>query len=150
LAKTEIAAIHMAAEFIRYCRDETVRQAAESFINDCNVVAKGALKLVADCDVMLSAPNASVRDMAQRKANQEAERVSKGIRQLASHDLSNSKKAIGGYPGVVAALGDRANAAMTVTFGPEDGGVLMVAQQIIDVFSGANAMAKYVKQRYTN
>jgi hypothetical protein len=149
LAKIEMAAIHMAAEFIRYCKDETVRQAAESFIKDCNKVAKIARLLVADCEVMISASNAAVQEIAAKKADKEAAVVSQAIRQLSSHVTSNSKQAIGGHPGVVAALGGPANVAMTVTFGPEDG-ALLVAQQIADVFHGANQMAKYVKATYTN
>ena len=105
LVKTEIAAISMAAEFIRYCKDEQVRQAAESFINECGAVAKSARQLVADCDVVIQASNPGVQDMALRKANREAADVSRAIRALSSHVTSKGKNVIGGYPKVVAALG---------------------------------------------
>ena len=150
LVKAELEAWKLAAAFIRWCKDETVRQAAESFVKQCDIIAKGgAYGLVADCTLLLNASSASVQAIALKKANQEAANVSKGIRALSTHVTSKSKDAIGGYPGVVASLGRPAIAAMGVTFDENDG-VLLVATQIADVFHGANEMAKYVKAHYTN
>ena len=150
VVKAELEVWKLAAEFIRYCKDETVRQAAESFVKQCDVIAKGAaVGLVADCTLLLNASSASVQAIALKKANQEAANVSKGLRALSSHLTSKSKDAIGGYPLVVASLGRPAIAAMGVIFDENDG-VLLVATQIADVFHGANAMAKYVKEHYTH
>ena len=58
LAKVEIAAIHMAAEFIRWCEDETVRDAARSFIDVCVKVAKWpAQDLIADVEAYFDPSN---------------------------------------------------------------------------------------------
>jgi hypothetical protein len=150
VVKSELEVWKLAAEFIRWCKDETVRQAAESFVKQCDVIAKGAaIGLVADCTLLLNASSASVQAIALKKANQEAANVSKGIRALATHVTSKGKDAIGGYPDVVASLGRPAIAAMGVVFDENDG-VLLVANQIADVFHGANEMAKYVKAHYTN
>lgn len=150
VVQAELAAISMAAAFIRWCKDETVREAALDFINDCNKVAKGgAISLVADCKLLLGEANPSVQAIALEQANREAAAVSRGLRALASHVTATAPDAIGHYPLVVASLGTPALQAMTVVFDENDG-VLMVAQQIADVFHGANEMAKFVKSHYTN
>lgn len=50
---------------------------------------------------------------------------------------------------MVASLGRPAIAAMAIVFDANDG-VVPVAQQVADLFPGANTMAKYVKEHYTN
>jgi hypothetical protein len=150
VVKAELEAIKLAAAFIRWCKDEMVRQAALDFVNGCNVIANGAARaLVADCYLFINATNQKVRDMALAQANREAAKVSKEIGTLSTHVTSRAKNAIGGYPPVVAALGGDAMTAMTVIYDENDG-ALLVAQQIDIVFKGANAMAKYVGENYRN
>jgi len=148
--KADIEAIHLAAAFIRYCKDERVRQAANDFIADCNRIANGgARQLVADCLLMINADSPKVQQIALEQANREAAAVSKAMRALASQVESTSLDLIGGYPPVVHALGSEALSALTVTFDEKDG-ALLVAQQIDQIFKGANAMAKYVGENYKN
>jgi hypothetical protein len=147
--KADLEAIRLAA-FIRWCKDEMVRQASLDFVGQCNVIAKGgARSLVADCDLLLNASNPKIQAAALERANREAAKVSKALKDLSSHVTTKAKDAIGGYPPVVAALGRPALTAMAVVYDEKDG-VLLVAQQIDDVFKGANAMAKFVKKNYTN
>jgi hypothetical protein len=147
--QAELEAFHLAAEFIRWCKDEMVREAAEDFVKQCDIIAKGgAYDLVAECQILLDYDKASLHDRTMRSATRHAAYVSKGIQALSSH-LGDSKHSIGGYPGVVRSLGRAALAAMGVVFDENDG-VLLVAQQIADVFHGANQMARYVKATYTN
>jgi len=76
--------------------------------------------------------------------------VSKGLRALSTHLTSTSSDAIGAYPKVVEALGDRARSALNNAYGGDEDMIPMLADQIADVFHGANTMAKYVKETYTN
>jgi hypothetical protein len=149
VVQAELEAISLAARIIRHCRDETVRLAALDFVEECNVVAKLARSLVADCQVMLNSSSPSVQDVAYKQANREAAVVSKAIRVLATHVNSTSTDAIGGHPKVVAALGRDAINAMAIVFDENDG-ALLVAQQVADVFKGANSMAKFVGENYKN
>ena len=145
--KAELEVFKLAAAFIRYCKDEMVRQAAADFIGQCNVIASVARGLVADCELLTGASSAGVQEIAMKKASEEASQVSKGIDALASHLGSHASNAIGAYPTVVASLGRPAIAAMQDQQ-PDD--LLSVADRVAAVFKGANAMAKYVKESYTN
>ncbi|MGZ5656203.1 MAG: hypothetical protein ACXWJI_01215 [Caldimonas sp.] len=146
--KADIEAIHLAAAAIRQFRDERVRQAAGDFVAECDRIGQGGAKqLVADCLLLINATNPKVQQVALGQANREAATVSKAIRSLSSQVTSKSLDLIGGYPPVVKALGSAAITAMTVTFDEKDG-ALLVAQQIDDVFKGANAMAAYVQEHY--
>jgi hypothetical protein len=149
LVKTELAAIHMAAEFIRWCRDETVRQAALSFIEQCVRLTPTARTFVAACDVMLQETNPGVQAIAERRATAKAKVVYDGMRALQSHVFATTRDAIGGHPALVKALGPEARSALELPFSAEDG-ALMVAQQIASVFKGANTMALFVKATYKN
>jgi len=146
--KADIEAIHLGAAAIRYFKDERVRQAAAGFIAECDRIGQGGAKqLVADCLLLINATNPKVQQVALTQANREAATVSKAIRALSSQVTSKSLDLIGGYPPVVKALGSAAISAMAVTFDEKDG-ALLVAQQIDDVFKGANAMAAYVLEHY--
>jgi hypothetical protein len=146
--KADIEAIHLGAAAIRYFKDERVRQAAADFIGECDRIGQGGAKqLVADCLLFINATNPKVQQVALTQANREAATVSKAIRALSSQVTSKSLDLIGGYPPVVKALGDAATSAMTITFDEKDG-ALLVAQQIDNVFKGANAMAAYVQEHY--
>jgi len=145
--KAELEVFKLAAAFIRYCKDEMVRQAAADFIRQCNVGVPTARSLAADCELLIGASSAGIQELAMKKATQEAAEVSKVIDALASHLGSHASNAIGAYPLVVASLGRPAIAAMQDQQ-PDD--LLSVADRIAAVFKGANAMAKYVKEHYTN
>ena len=146
--KEELALIRRGAELIRRCKDDTVREAALDFVEQCNVIADKAFSLVANCDLMLDESKPpGVREIAEREANREAGSISNDIHKLSSHLSDTSEDAIGGHPKVVDALGSEAIAAMNVDWGENP---LLVAQQIKDVFEGANRMAKFVGENYKN
>jgi hypothetical protein len=147
--QAELEAFHLAAEFIRWCKDEMVRQAAEDFVKQCDNIAKGgAYDLVAEWQILLDLDKASLHERAMRSATRHAAYVSKGIKALSTH-LGPNKNSIGGYPLVVRSLGREAIAAMGIVYDENDG-VPLVAQQIAAVFHGANEMARFVKTHYTN
>ncbi len=147
VVKAQIEVIHLAAEFIRWCKDETVRQAAMSFVDDCTKLAKGAaFDLVADAEIALDPSKASVHAIAQRQIVGEAQRVAAGLRTLGSHVSATEKNAIGAYPDVVRSLGKEAIDAMAMPFDEP----LLAVEQVGAVFKGANRMARHVRYTYTN
>jgi hypothetical protein len=147
VVKAELEAFRSAAAFIRYCKDENVRQAAGSFIDVCDRILKGAaLDLVADCELLLDPTRQSLHQIAEQQAVKEGQRVAAAFTQLNSHVLSTEPLAIGAYRSVVQSLGQPALAALAMPF-PDP---LLAAQQCRDVFHGANAMAAYVRATYTN
>jgi hypothetical protein len=142
--KAELEAIHLAAEFIRWCKDETVREAAEKFIDACSVVAKNvAFDFVADVELMLSADSADIRDMAAKQLTGHAARMKQSLEYLGAQMALSEKK----WPGLVPSLGAAAAHALSNPIdAPNE--PLTMAEQIRDVFAGANAMAEYVKKNY--
>jgi len=145
--KAELEAFRLAAAFIRWCKDENVRQAAGSFVEDCDKLLKGgALNLVADCDILLDPTRGSLHAIAEQQAIGEGKRVADGLRQLNSHVLATEPRAIGAYRPVVHALGAPALAALQLPMAEPQ----LAALQVRDVFHGANAMARYVREAYTN
>ncbi|MCA1648114.1 MAG: hypothetical protein LC797_22535 [Chloroflexi bacterium] len=105
--KAELEAIHLAAEFIRWCKDETVREAAERFINACSVVAKNvAFDFVADVELLLDADSADIRDMAGKQLTAHAARMTQSLAYLGSRMDESQKK----WPGLGPSLGTAARA----------------------------------------
>jgi len=148
VVQAELEAIRLAAGILRSAKVATVSLAALDFVEQCNVVAKPARSLVADCDLMLDESKPpGVREVAERKANGQAATVSNAIRELSSHVSRKSKDAIGGHPELVEALGREAIAAMNLDWGDN---ALLVRNQIQDVFHGANQMARFVGEKYKN
>jgi len=147
VVKAQFEAIRLAAAFIRWCKDETVRQAALDFIEDCTKLAKGAAyDLVADAEILLDPTRASLHSIAARQIEAEGQRVAAGLRVLGSHVSATEKTTIGAYPDVKKSLGKDALSALDM---PQDS-ALIATQQVGDVFKGANNMARYVKFAYTN
>jgi hypothetical protein len=141
--KAEMEAIHLAAEFTRWCKEETVRVAATDFVNACQVVARNvAYDFAADVDLMLGSGNAAVSQMAAQQMMARAGKMQSGLAYLRSRaGLSKDK-----WPGLYTAMSAQAVQALTNPFNPED--PLSLAQQMSAIFEGANAMAAYVKQHY--
>ena len=145
--KIEIAAMHMAAEFIRWCRDETVRQAAGSFVEACDTVAKNvALDFVGDSELALSAdPRLSA--IAARRLPESAAGVKQGLQFIGAQLNQGNGTRVGDHPDLVAALGPDAVRALTDWVSmPDD--PLTLAQRVRDVFAGANALGRYVRAAY--
>ncbi len=147
LAKVEIAAIHMAAEFIRWCEDETVRDAARSFIDVCVKVARWpAQDLVADVEAYFDPSNSSIQDLIEKRFNTYQAPMVQGLAAIAAEVECTEPSCLGGHGDLRDALGEKAREAISGLAFPTD--PLSMAQQIADIFGGANAMAKYVHSAY--
>ncbi len=141
--KAEIEAIHLAAEFTRWCKEETVRVAASGFIDACSLVARNvAFDFMADLDLMLTSGNAAVSQMAGQQMMARVGKMNQGLAYLRARAVVSQTK----WPGLYATLGSQAQRALTNPFNPED--PLSLAQQLSTIFEGANAMATYVKEHY--
>jgi hypothetical protein len=142
--KAEIEAIHLAAEFIRWCKEETVREAAGNFVDACSRVAKNvAFDFVADIDLALGGGNGQIATMAEGQINARAKAMSNAMTWLGQVAGRSEEK----WPGMMSKLGPAAEHALS---NPLDtpGDPLTVAQQVREVFAGANLMATYVKEHY--
>jgi len=141
--KAEIEAIHLAAEFTRWCKEETVRVAASSFIDACSLVARNvAYDFIADVDLMLTSGNAAVSQMAAQQMMARVGKMQQGLAYLRARAALSQAK----WPGLYATLGSQGLQALTNPFNPED--PLSLAQQLSAIFEGANAMATYVKEHF--
>lgn len=147
VVKAQLEAIHLAAAFIRWCKDETVRLAALDFVEDCTKLAKSsAYDLVADAEIILDPTKSAVHHIAEQQLIREGKRVATGLAAIASHVQSTEKTSIGGYARVRDALGkDALNALWMPHEEP-----LIAADQVAAVFKGANQMATFVKHNYKN
>jgi hypothetical protein len=141
--KAEIEAIHLAAEFTRWCKEETVRVAASSFIDACSLVARNvAYDFVADVDLMLTSGNAAVSQMAGQQMMARVGKMNQGLAYLRARAAMSQAK----WPGLFATMDAQAQRALTNPFNPDD--PLSLAQELSTIFEGANAMATYVKEHY--
>jgi len=146
--KAEIAALSDAAAFIRWCREETVRDAAEAFIVACDQVAKAsAFDFVADAELLFDPSHATLSDIAGKQLMLHASYLKKGLSYIGSQLNSSEKNRLGGQPQLVAALGESAVHALSNPLDTPDD-PLTLAEQVRDVFAGANAMAQYVRKSY--
>jgi hypothetical protein len=147
IVKAQLEAVHLAAEFIRWCKDETVRQAAAEFVKLATNLAKYyAWDLVADVEILLDPDKAGVHAVASQQMEIHAKKVAKGMRELNDHATATVPTAIGGHPPVAAALGTAARQALAM---PMDDGMSLV-QQLEYVFKGVDSMARFVKDNYKN
>ncbi|HEX5416322.1 MAG TPA: hypothetical protein VFZ25_11695 [Chloroflexota bacterium] len=147
-AKIELAAMHMAAEFIRWCKDETVRDAAKSFVDTCVKVADWpAQDLVADANAWADPANADISDLITKRLQGYVPAMRKGLAAIGAEVQCGEPRCVGGHADLVQALGDDAKRVLLSPFAfPED--PLSMAMQIRDVFAGANALARYVRDHY--
>jgi len=155
LAKAEMQAIHDAAAFIRYCKDEQVRQATGNYVKGLtDHVYPWATKLAADVEVMLDPTQPeSVQRVAMDKVNEDATYTWQGVEYVA-----------GTYVGPLAHLAGAAYASMgaeayevfsggnlSMPVETKEGVIaLAVVDKVAKIFHGANLMAKYVHEHYTN
>jgi hypothetical protein len=155
LVKAEMQAIHDAAAFIRYCKDEQVREATGDFVKGLtDHVYPWAAKLAADVDVMLDPTQPeSVQRAAMDAVNVDATYTWQGVGFVA-----------GTYLGPLAQLAGDAYANMgreafevfnegnlSMPAETKEGVIaLAVVDKVAKIFHGANLMAKYVHEHYTN
>lgn len=142
--KAEIEAIHLAAEFIRWCAQETVRVAASRFIDACSLVAKNvAYDFVADVDLLLSSGNPEISRMAAQQITVHTAKMTQALHYLSAQASISEAQ----WPGLLGTLGGAAQHALSNPIDmPDD--ALTTAEQMRDIFAGANAMATYVKAHY--
>jgi len=155
LVKAEMQAIHDAAEFIRYCKDEQVREATESYVKALTQhVQPWAARLAADVEVMLDPTQpAEVQRAAMHEVNKDATNTWQGVEFVAGHYLEPLARV---SSVVYASMGAEAYGV----FGAEnfsmpaetkDGVIaLAVVDKVARIFHGANLMAKYVHDHYKN
>jgi hypothetical protein len=147
VVKAQLEAVHLAAEFIRYCKDETVRQAADRFVKLATNLAKWyAWDLVADVEILLDPDKAGVHAVTSQQMEIHARKVAKGMRDLNEDVTATVPTVIGGHPKVKLALGSEALQALAL---PMDDGMSLV-QQLESIFSGVDKMAHFVKDNYKN
>lgn len=155
LVKAEMQAIHDAAAFIRYCKDEQVRVAAGNYIKGLtDHVYPWGVKLAADVEVMLDPTQPEpVQRVAMDKVNEDATYTWQGVKYVAgtylgplAHLAGNVYESMGAEAYEVFGSGDLSMPAET-----KEGVIaLAVADKVAKIFHGANLMAKYVHEYYTN
>jgi hypothetical protein len=146
--KAEIAALQSAAVFIRWCREENVREAAGHFVEAAQLVAKnGALDFTADVDVLLDPSNQNISDIVGKQLVAHTAAMRQGLAYMARDLDLRGPSRLGGQPALRAMLGAKAERALTGDIGmPDD--PLTTAQRVQDVFEGTNAMAKWVSENF--
>ncbi len=153
LVKAEMQAIHDAAAFIRYCKDEQVREATESYVKALTEhVQPWAARLAADVEVMLDPSQpAEVQRAAMHEVDKDATNTWHGVEFVAGHYLEPLARV---SSVVYASMGaDAYNVFGAENFSmpaeTKDGVIaLAVADKVARIFHGANLMAKYVHDHY--
>jgi hypothetical protein len=155
LVKAEMQAIHDAAAFIRYCKDEQVRVATGNFVKGLtDHVYPWATKLAADVDVMLDPTQPEpVQRAAMDMVNEDATYTWQGVKFVAGTYLGPLAQLAGN---VYASMGREAyevfsEGDLSMPAETKEGVIaLAVVDKVAKIFHGANLMAKYVHEYYTN
>ncbi|HET6874911.1 MAG TPA: hypothetical protein VFH70_09045 [Acidimicrobiales bacterium] len=155
LVKAEMEAIHLAAEFSRWCKDEQVREACANYVQGLTKdVNPWATKLVANVEVMLDASQPeAVQAAAMAQVDKDAKNTWQGVKHVAGVYLEPLAQRA---PDVFESMGKEAVAVFTteeLTMPAEtaDGVIaLAVLEKVQKIFHGSNLMAKYVVDHYKN
>jgi hypothetical protein len=155
LVKAEMQAIHDAAEFIRHCKDEQVREATENYVRALTEhVHPWAAKLAADVEVMLDPTQPiEVQRVAMQQVNNDAAHTWQGVEFVAGHYLGPLAQVAGD---AYASMGPEAYGVfsaenLSMPAETKDGVIaLAVVDKVARIFHGANLMAKYVHEHYKN
>ena len=155
LVKAEMQAIHDGAAFIRYCKDEQVREATENYVKGLiDHVHPWAARLAADVEVMLDPTQpGSVQRAAMEKVKEDSRYTWQGVEYVAGTYLEPLARLAGG---VYASMGADAyqvfgEEELSMPAETKDGvNALVVLEKVTKIFHGANLMAKYVHEHYTN
>ena len=155
LVKAEMQAIHDAAAFIRYCQDEQVREATGDFVKGLtDHVYPWATKLAANVDVMLDPTQpASVQSAAMDQVNMDAKETWQGVKHVTGTYLEPLARL---SPAAYEGMGHEAVAVfnegdLSMPAETKEGVIaLAVVEKVATIFHGANLMAKYVHEHYTN
>jgi hypothetical protein len=155
LVKAEMQAIHDAAAFIRYCQDEQVREATGEFVKGLtDHVYPWATKLAANVEVMLdSTQPASVQNAAMDQVNRDATDTWQSLEYVTGTYLEPLARLA---PEAYESMGYEARAvfnegAISMPAETKEGVIaLAVLDKVATIFHGANLMAKFVHEHYTN
>lgn len=146
----EVEGIHGAAAMIRYCKQENVREAAMSFVDVCVSTANiGARSFVADARLLADPSSADEKDIIEKNLASYTPYWIRDLGDLSSQVQDNRPSSIGGQPALRDALGTDALRVLENP-GTWGGSWQSMADQIRAVFAGANAMATYVVDHYSN
>lgn len=155
LVKAEMQAIHDAAAFIRYCKDEQVREATGNYVKGLtDHVYPWATKLAADVDVMLDPTQPEpVQRAAMDKVSEDATNTWQGVVYVAATYLwPLANLAAGAYASMGAEAYDAISGGdLNMPAETKEGVIAFaVVDKVAKIFHGANLMAKYVHEHYTN
>jgi hypothetical protein len=155
LVKAEMQAIHDAAAFIRWCKDEQVREATGEFVKGLtDHVYPWASKLAADVDVMLDPTQPEpVQAAAMDMVNADATYTWQAVKFVAGTYLGPLHQLAGD---AYASMGPEAYGVfnegdLSMPAETKDGVIaLAVVDKVAKIFHGANLMARYVYEHYRN
>ncbi len=143
----EAQGLHDAADFLRYCDKENVRDAALSFVDVCVEAAKlEARELVTDAKLLQDPSAGDTKSLIEENLKGWAPYWKRHLQDLSSQLDDTRVDRMGGQPALVNALGADALGVLRASDVPLDW--QGTAEQIRAVFAGANAMAKYVVDHY--
>jgi hypothetical protein len=151
--KADLEAFHLAAEFIRYCKDEEAREAASNFVKALSDhVYPWAQRLTADVEVMLdSTVAAQVQQAAQSQVSSEAKNTWDAVKWTVANYLEPLQEQ---GAALYRSLGSDAIGALddlTMPAETKDGVIeLAVVDKVAKIFHGANLMCEFVHETYTN
>lgn len=154
LAKAEMQAIHDAAAFIRYCKDEQVREALGEYVKALTErVYPWAARLTANVEVMLDASlPREVQAAAMDRVNDDAKNTWQNVEFVVGAYLGPLHERA---PDVYASMGTEAfgvfSSGLSMPVETKDGMIaLTVVDNVAKIMHGANLMAKYVHEHYKN
>ena len=158
VVKAELQAIHAAAEFILYCKDEQVRQAAGDYVQALtDHVHPWAVQLAADVEVMLDPTQPeSVQRAAMDKVTDAAKNTWLCVEYVGGNQLERlDQQAHSAYESMGAdaydAFREFGGSTLSMPVETQDGVIaLSVVDRVAKIFHGANLMAEYVHAHYTN
>jgi len=145
----EIEGISGAAAMIRWCKDQNVHDAALSFVYECQAAANiEARDLVADASLLATTKDKAERAMIEAKLASDVPWWQRHLESLGKMVSNTRATALGGQPEVRDALGSQALAILNdpTSFAAN---WQTMAEQIRVIFAGANAMTKYVDDKYS-
>jgi hypothetical protein len=149
IVAAEIEGFRGAAAMIEWAKDQNVHNAAWSYVGTCQDAAMlGAKDFVADARLIGETTDPTTRAMIEQKLTSYAKYWLRDIEDLSNQVADTRAPRMGGQPDLVAALGAE---SLQILRSPETwaGSWPAMAEQIRIIFTGANAMTRYVHEHYS-